>query len=329
MEKLRVAVIGFGFMGKTHARNILNSNRMELTAIVDNRIDSISQVSGNIDTGEIPPEILAGISKYDNVDTCFAEALPDAVFVCVHTFSHYEIAIKALKQGLHVFIEKPFVLNVEEGERLIAEAKNRNLKLSVGHVVRYMPAYVKLHELYRNQTYGKLKSVSMTRFSGIPGWGEWDRLRKDFGSSGGGLFDLVIHDIDFLHYMLGMPDRVESKTVPGMLSNHDYVSAYWYYNRHDAFVKVEGGLTFHRKFPFEAAFRVSFEDASAVWSSSSGREMKIADNGTLQTIALEDAKEGYVTEAEQFAASIINNDNLACTAESALNTVKLCYKHII
>ncbi|MDR1098660.1 MAG: Gfo/Idh/MocA family oxidoreductase, partial [Tannerella sp.] len=198
MEKLRVAVIGFGFMGKTHARNILNSNRMELTAIVDKRIDSIGQVSGNIDTGEIPPEILAGISKYDNVDTCFAEALPDAVFVCVHTLSHYEIAIKALRQGLHVFIEKPFVLNMEEGEQLIAEAKTRNLKLSVGHVVRYMPAYVKLHELYRNQTYGKLKSVSMTRFSGIPGWGEWDRLRKDFGSSGGGLFDLVIHDIDFL-----------------------------------------------------------------------------------------------------------------------------------
>lgn len=329
MEKLRVAVIGFGFMGKTHARNILNSNRMELTAIVDKRIDSIGQVSGNIDTGEIPPEILAGISKYDNVDTCFAEALPDAVFVCVHTLSHYEIAIKALRQGLHVFIEKPFVLNMEEGEQLIAEAKTRNLKLSVGHVVRYMPAYVKLHELYRNQTYGKLKSVSMTRFSGIPGWGEWDRLRKDFGSSGGGLFDLVIHDIDFLHYMLGMPDRVESKSVPGMLSNHDYVSAYWYYNRHDAFVKVEGGLTFHRKFPFEAAFRASFENASAVWSSSSGCEMKIADNETLQTIALEDAKEGYVTEAEQFAASIINNDNLACTAESALDTVKLCYKHII
>ncbi|HCC52696.1 MAG TPA: hypothetical protein DEQ30_12125 [Porphyromonadaceae bacterium] len=328
MEKLRVAVVGFGFMGKTHARNILNSSLMELTAIVDNRLDSISQVSGNIDTGEIPPEILAGIHTYNNVEACFAEESLDAVFVCVHTLSHYEIAMKALKQGLHVFLEKPFVLKIEEGETLIVEAGLRDLKLSVGHVVRYMPAYVKLHELYRNYTYGKLKYISMTRFSGIPGWGEWVRLRKDFGVSGGGLFDLVIHDIDFLQFMLGVPDRVESKSVSGLLSKHDYVSAYWYYDHNDAFVKVEGGFTFHGKFPFEAAFKASFEDASVVWSSSHGHEMKVADNETLRVIALADANEGYFVEAEKFAASILNNDNPVCMAESALDTIKLCYKHI-
>jgi predicted dehydrogenase len=329
MEKLRVAVIGFGFMGRTHARNILNSSLMQLTAIVDNRIDTAGRVSGNIDTGEIPAEVLAGISKYDHVESCFAAELLDAVFVCVHTVSHYEMAMKALKHGLHVFIEKPFVLSVEEGEALIAEARIRNLKLSVGHVVRYMPAYVKLHELYRDHTYGKLKYISMTRFSGIPSWGEWDRFRKDFGASGGGLFDLVIHDIDFLQYMLGTPDRVESTSVPGLLSNHDYVSACWYYDRTDAFVKVEGGLTFHSKFPFEAAFKVSFEAASVAWSSSDGHEMKIADNETLRTVALHDANEGYAAEAEKFAASIIHNDTPACVAESALDTIKLCYKHIL
>jgi predicted dehydrogenase len=327
IEKMRVAVIGFGFMGKTHARNILNSSLMELAAIVDSRIDSIRQVSGNIDTGEIPPEILAGINKYDSVEACFAKESLDAVFVCVHTLSHYDIAMKALKQGLHVFIEKPFVFKIEEGEALIAEAKSKNLILSVGHVVRYMPAYAKLNELYRDHVYGKLKYISMTRFSGIPNWGEWDKLRKDFGSSGGGLFDLVIHDIDFLQYILGVPDRVEAKSIPGVLSNHDYISALWYYNCNDAFVKVEGGLTFHSKFPFEAAFKVSFEEASVVWSSSHGHELRIADNETLQTIALDDANDGYFVEGEKFAASIINNDPV-CMAESALNTIRLCYKHI-
>ena len=104
MKKLRVAVIGFGFMGKTHTRNILNSSLMELVAIVDNRIDSISQVAGNIDTGEIPPEILTRINKYDNVDVCFTNESLDAVFICVHTSLHYDMVIKALKQGLHVFV---------------------------------------------------------------------------------------------------------------------------------------------------------------------------------------------------------------------------------
>jgi predicted dehydrogenase len=330
MKKLRVAVAGFGFMGKTHAQNILNSRLMELVAIVDSRLDAFRQEeSGNIDTGEIPREILAEINKYDQIEACFAKESLDAVFVCVHTLSHYDIAMKALKQGLHVFIEKPFILKTTEGEALIDEAECRKLKLSVGHVVRYMPAYVKLHELYRKETYGKLKYISMTRFSGVPNWGEWARLRKDFGSSGGGLFDLVIHDIDFLQYMLGMPDRVESCALPGVLSNHDYVCARWYYNRCDTFVKVEGGLTFHSKFPFEATFKASFEDASLIWSSFHGREMKVADHETLHLIPLDDANEGYFAEGEKFAASIISNDPSACMAASALDTIKLCYQHIL
>ncbi|MDR2680924.1 MAG: Gfo/Idh/MocA family oxidoreductase [Tannerella sp.] len=328
MKKIRVAIIGFGFMGKTHAKNILNSDLMELCAIVDSRIGSANQVSGNMDTGEIPPEKLAGIHKYDSLERCFEEESPDAAFVCVHTLSHCDIAMKALKYGLHVFIEKPFVLKVEEGEALIAEAKRRNRTLYVGHVVRFMPAYVKLNELYGSGVYGKLKFVSATRFSGVPNWGEWDKLRKDFGSSGGALFDLVIHDIDFLRYMLGMPDGIESKTMPGILSNHDYVSAFWRYNDKDVFVKIEGGLNFHSRFPFEATFKASFEKASVVWSSSAGLEMKIADNDRLQTVVLGDANEGYTVEDEEFATRIINHEAPASMAESALDTVRLCHRHI-
>jgi predicted dehydrogenase len=329
MKKLRIAIVGFGFMGKTHARNILNSSAMELVAIVDSRLESFSrQSSGNMDTGKIPPDFPNGIRKYNNVESCFEKEMPDAVFICVHTPAHYEIALKALTRGIHAFIEKPFVLNPEEGEALIAEAKKRNLKLSVGHVVRHMPAYVKLRELYREETFGKLKHISLTRFSGLPTWGEWRRLRKDFGSSGGGLFDLVIHDIDFLRYMLGIPDRIDSCAVPGILSNHDYICARWYYDRRDVFVKVEGGLTFHSKMPFEAAFKASFEKASVVWSSSHGREIKIADNETLQTFPLGEASEGYITEGERFAASVTGNAPSSCRAESALETVRLCYKHI-
>jgi predicted dehydrogenase len=328
MKKLRVVVTGFGFMGRTHARNIINSDLMELCAVVDPNINLARQVSGNIDTGEIAPEKLAGINRYDHIEDCLQKETPDAVFVCVHTLSHYDVAMKALKRGVHVFIEKPFVLAVEEGERLVAEAKRRNLNLSVGHVVRFMPAYVKLNELYRSGIYGGLEFISMTRFSGIPGWGDWKKRRKDFGSSGGALFDLVIHDIDFLQHMLGLPDEVAPETLPGALSSHDYVSAFWRYKDKDVFVKVEGGLNFHSRFPFEATFRASFREASIFWTSSAGHELKIADNDTLQTIALDDASKGYAVEDELFARNILHHEVSASMAESALDTVRLCYRHI-
>lgn len=328
MKKLCVAIVGFGFMGKTHAKHIIQSEWMELTAIVDPQAGAISQVSGNIDTGEIDPDVLRKINQYTSLDDCLATEILDAVFVCVHTLLHYEMAMKCLQHGLHVFIEKPFVLDVKEGEALIAEAQRRNLKLAVGHVVRYMPAYMKLHEIYRNGLYGPLKFIALTRFSGMPAWGEWAKRRKDFGSSGGALFDLVIHDIDFLQYLLGMPDAVTSTCIAGDLSEHDYVSAFWQYNDHDIYIKVEGGLLFHSFFPFEATIKAAFEKASIAWSSASGHEMKVVGSDSCQTISLGDANDGYAIEANLFAKSILENESDGCSADSALDTIRLCYQHM-
>ncbi|MDR0573237.1 MAG: Gfo/Idh/MocA family oxidoreductase [Tannerella sp.] len=328
MKKLRVAVIGFGFMGKTHAKRIIESKLMELSAIVDNQAGMLHQVSGNIDTGGIPEEILARVKKYSQLDDCLQHESLDLVFVCVHTLSHYDAAMKSLQHGLHVFIEKPFILDVREGESLLAEARKRNLRLSVGHVVRFMPAYAKLYDLYKSGVYGKLNFISMTRFSGAPDWGEWKKRRNEFGSSGGALFDLVIHDIDFLQYMLGIPDTIDSKCIPGVLSNHDYVSAFWRYTDNDINVKVEGGLTFHSRFPFDAGFKASFDKASVFWSSANGREMIVADDTTVEVMPLADANDGYTIEDELFAKSIVNKEELFCPAESALDTIRLCYRHI-
>lgn len=328
MKKLRVAVVGFGFMGKTHAKNIIEGDLMELSAIVDPQSDTINQKAGNIDTGEISDEILSKISKYNHIDACLRKETLDAVFICVHTLLHYEIAMKSLQHGLHVFIEKPFILDVEGGERLLNEAKKRNLVLAVGHVVRFMPAYVKLYEMYKNEVHGKLKFISVSRFSGLPVWGEWGKRREDFGSSGGALFDLVIHDVDFLHHLLGMPKKVDAVCIPGALSNHDYLSADWYYPDETVRVKVEGGFIFHNRFPFGAGFMALFEKASVSWSSATGNELNVADNETLQVIPLGDANEGYVLEIDRFAQGVLSGGGGLCSAESALDTIRLCYKHI-
>ena len=74
----------------------------------------------------------------------------------------------------------------------------------VGHVVRFMPPYQKLKKWIDSKEFGNLKFLSLSRFCGIPSWGQWkEKNVKDL--SGGALFDLVIHDIDFANYLLGMP----------------------------------------------------------------------------------------------------------------------------
>jgi predicted dehydrogenase len=331
MKKLRTIVIGFGHIGKTHARNILMSETMTLTAVVDNRPDALSAVlEGNIKISGIDPETLAGIRLYPSPEDCLKAETVDLAYICVHTPAHYEMAMKLLQHGAHVFVEKPFVLDINEGVSLIEEAKRCRRLLGVAHVVRFMPSYIRLKELFAHRTYGELQFISLSRFSGTPGWGDWVKWRTRYGESGGALFDLLVHDIDFLHYMLGVPDTVESVCFPGVLSLYDYVCAFWRYKGHEWRVKVEGGNTFPSPFPFEASYKAVFEKATVTWSSSNRLELKVINDESVETVPLGDPHEGYLNEGLYFADCILHNrEPVACSAESSLETIRICQKHIV
>ena len=84
---------------------------------------------------------IASVKVYSDLAECLVTENPDACIISVHTALHYEMAKLALMHGAHAFIEKPFCLDVSEGEELIALAQSKNKTLMVGQVVRFMPAY--------------------------------------------------------------------------------------------------------------------------------------------------------------------------------------------
>lgn len=331
IDMKKVAVIGFGFMGVTHALNILENEGLQLVAIVDKNPGAIGkglQPGGNLSTGSIEPEKLKETRTYTALDECLDSEQLDAVHICVHTDLHYGIAKKALSYGLHVLIEKPFCLDIQKGEELIALAKEMDRVLMVGHVVRFMPPYQKLKEWVDNKTYGKLEFLSLSRFSGTPQWGQWKEKQIDFGSSGGALFDFVIHDIDYALYILGKPEKINSYSVPGHLSKHDYVNAILNYPRNNVTVKVEGGNMFHPTFPFRAEYTARFEEATVYYSTLWEDSIFIADDKKETEIAIAKPAEGYYNEINYFAKCIKeNHPPLECMPESSLETIKICYKH--
>ena len=116
----------------------------------------------------------------------------------------------------------------------------------------------------------RLKFLSLSRFCGLPSWGQWkEKNVKEL--SGGALFDLVIHDIDFANYILGMPSEIKCNYLPGEYTSHDYISAMWSYKESDVHVKIEGGFTFHSNFPFQASYMAQFEKASVLFTTLKGR----------------------------------------------------------
>ena len=243
--------------------------------------------------------------------------------------THFFLAKKALSAGLHVFLEKPMTLDIQQGEELIDLSEKKDCIFMVGHVLRFMSPYQMLKKWSDEGTYGKLHFLSMSRFSGVPSWGQWKEKQKSFGSSGGALFDLLIHDIDFVNYLFGTPDQIVSSILPGALSEYDYISALWSYDVKDVKVKIEGGNTFHSNFPFQAGFMANFENASILYTTLKPEIIQVANNEEIKEIPAEDGDDGFYNEIAYFTECIKQNKKpIKCLPESSLETIKICYKHV-
>lgn len=329
----KVAVIGFGFMGITHSLNILKCKNLELTAIIEKDVNSVSkklgEKIGNLATGDVDVDAFDKIPVYSTLSSCLENEKLDAVHVCVHTDLHFPIVKEALNNGLHVLVEKPFCLDLNEGKELIELARKKKLILMVAHVVRFMSPYKKLAAMIDSEEYGKLKFLSLTRFAGLPVWGQWKEKQKDFGISGGALFDLVIHDIDFAVFALqASPDKIESTVLPGKLSNHDYVNTIWNYKLKNLVVKIEGGNIYHTNYPFQSGFTAVFEKATVSFSTHTPEHIFVDYNKERTVIDAGDLDEGYFDEIALFSDSIENGIlPEKYSAESALETIRLCSLH--
>lgn len=328
MKKLKAAVIGFGFMGVTHTKNILENPDVELVAIVDKNPANISknltEQAGNLSTGTFSPDKISEVRIYTSIEECLAAEELDVCVIAVHTNFHYAFTKLALEAGVDVFLEKPFCLHVSEGEELIQLARENSRLLMVGHVVRFMAPYQKLKQWIDSGEFGPLNFLSLTRFSGVPAWGQWKEKQQDFGSSGGALFDLMVHDIDFVQWALGAPDSIQATSLPGKLSRHDYINANWKYNS-GLHAKIEGGNIFHAAFPFQAGFSASFEKASIAFSSASPDSITVATDEGTSMVAIDDSLDGYAAEMDYFVqCAKSRNKPEKCMPESALKAIELC-----
>jgi predicted dehydrogenase len=329
---IRIAVAGFGFMGRTHTRNILMNPDLELVALVsrnpDNIRKSLNENSGNFSTGLVDEDFLSDVNLYSSLADCLKKETLDACVISVHTDLHFELTRLALNAGVNVFLEKPFCLETAHCRELINLADRAKLILMIGHVVRFMPAYKILKDWIDGEEFGLLKFLSLSRYSGVPAWGQWKEKQLDYGSSGGAIFDLVIHDIDYAQWVLGNPDKITASYLPGQLSRHDYVNANWRYHT-GTVVRIEGGNIFHSTFPFQAGYMAWFENASVLFSTGYPENIIVATDEDTRLIASGDPNEGFYGELAYFAECIKNQRSpLNCSPESALNTIELCYQHL-
>jgi predicted dehydrogenase len=251
---MRLAVVGLGFMGRTHVDAIARVPRVDLACTVD-RAD------------------LSGVLKDPEID---------AVDLCIPTDLHASVAIDALRAGKHVLVEKPMALDTASCHRMIAEAERRDRVLMVAHVLRFSPAYMALEHALAKET---VRAASFRRQCGEPYWTAW---LGDPARSGGGVFDLMIHDVDMAFHLFGAPQAI-SATGSG-----DLMTAQLYYPN-DLAVEIAGGW-YTRGFPFWMEYTIATDRATFHYSSQDGHA-RVYPEAPFAT----ETADGYAAEIAYFA----------------------------
>ncbi|MHA7812659.1 MAG: Gfo/Idh/MocA family protein [Phycisphaerales bacterium] len=209
---IRAGVIGFGFMGRTHARAYLSAAAdgypCQLVKIADHSLRSLSDAdtsSGNLETGDDALD-LRGVELCGKADELIADPSIDLVSICTHTDTHVDLAIATLEAGKHVLVEKPIAIRPEDVRRLTEASKRSDRVCMPAMCMRYWPAWVKLHEMITQEQYGRVRSAEFHRLGSRPTWAS--DFYADEARSGGALYDLHIHDTDFIVHCFGVPSAV-------------------------------------------------------------------------------------------------------------------------
>ena len=257
---LKVGLIGCGFMGTMHANCYKALDGVTLTAVADIRREKAEKLAD-------------GAAIYSDGKDLIANADVDIIDICLPTNLHAEYALLAMDKVKYVFIEKPVTLTVAESEALKNKQEQTGAFVQVGQVIRFWDEYVTLREIFKSGKYGKVVNANFRRLSPSPDWG-WNNWLHDVSLSGGAAQDLHIHDMDYVLSLFGEPKAVySSRNTLG--EKNSYINTLMEYN--DFVVTVEGTWDLPASHPFEATFRVVFEEA--VVENAGGKFMLYTNNG--------------------------------------------------
>lgn len=205
MNRLRIGLIGCGFIGRFHSAAIRRLIRLGLVdadyvAVCDRdeaRALSFAQAAGVEWVSTDPHQV---------IDSPHI----DVVFVCVPTAGHKPLVLRAAERGKHVFCEKPLATNLADVEEMVAAVERTGVKAGVGLVLRHSPILNVLKSLTEDPTLGRLMTMVFRDDQFFPIQGHYGSdWRKDRSQAGAGtLLEHSIHDADVLRWFGGDVRRV-------------------------------------------------------------------------------------------------------------------------
>ncbi len=187
---IKIAIIGFGVMGRNHFRVLGTMDGVEVVSVCDPNIKSLSEVR-----------------LYHDIDTMLAEVPVDAAILSVPTFLHKAIGLKCVEKGIDLLVEKPIASNSDDGRELKESANRNNTRLVVGHIERFNPAFIALENFELSPKFIECHRISQFNERGI---------------KSAVIPELMIHDLDIiLTIVKSKITHIEASGTPVLTENID------------------------------------------------------------------------------------------------------------
>ncbi len=320
-KEVNVGLIGAGFMGSTHADIWHKMDDANLSAVLE--CDE-----------ERGPEIEKkyGCAVFCEADQFFEEGEFDLVDVCAPTSLHEKLVIDALDHGKHVFCEKPLALSVESAVRIQNKVRESGKKFMVAQVIRFWPQYIKIRKMVESGEIGEVKKVHAYRIAEIPKWGNWFR-KPEVG--GGTLYDLHIHDLDYIYSLFGNPAEVYARGERGEYGAWDALTSTLTWEQMTA--TIETDWTHPRGFPFQFGIRLrgtkatlqySFEVSGNVEAKDAAAEKLVhITPGKVEELDCSGMPDGYTAEIAYITECVREDKPVeTATIDEAIEVLRLVDK---
>jgi len=197
MKKLRLGVVGVGYLGELHAQKYASMEDIDLVGLADMDFEKAKEMARKYNT-----------KAYSS----HTELLPhvDGLSLAVPTASHFEIGHDILTNGIHLLVEKPITFKLMDADSLIEIAKKNNTILQTGHIERFNPAVIRMESLLSKPIF--IESHRLSFFT-------------KRGTDVDVVLDLMIHDLDIiLHLVNSQIKEIDAVGMPVISDKIDFAN---------------------------------------------------------------------------------------------------------
>ncbi len=295
MSNLKIGVVGVGYLGSLHTRVLFELDSSYLIGVYDIDREKAEKIARKYH-----------ITAFSSLDELLDNV--DAVICAVPTTEHYNVGMQILERGKHLLIEKPIAETVEQASEMVNRARNRNLKLMVGHIERFNPAILAVEDKVKEPLYIEALRIAHFNVRGT----DVDVVR-----------DLMIHDIDLtLHFIKEEPISIQALGAPVLTDKVDIANVRMEFPSGAVATLTASRVSIKKT----REFRIFQKDAyfSLNLMSKDGHMIKRGDDAIIPYfLPIDENLEPLKLEDREFIMSIKEDREPAITGEDGLVALRI------